>query len=111
LEQPFGPLGRRNASRWARRHGRTLAERTRGVCSLANRRSRGAPVAFAMASKTRLGRKAAEDPTPRPELFSAERMEQHGKDLAAAHRLAPRGAPNRLLARLGENERLLAEVR
>ena len=37
-------------------------------------------------------------------------MEQHGKDLAVAHRLAPGRAPDRLLTRLAENERILVEV-
>ena len=37
-------------------------------------------------------------------------MEQHGRNLAAAHRLAPGRAPDRLLARLAENEGVLVEV-
>jgi len=47
----------------------------------------------------------------RSELFSADQMERHGKSLAVAHRLAPgpRG-PDQLLARLAENDRILAEV-
>ncbi len=36
-------------------------------------------------------------------------MEQHGKDLAVAHRLAP-GHADQLLTRLAENERILVEV-
>ena len=54
---------------------------------------------------------ADEEPPLRSELFSADQMERHGKDLAAAHRLAPGRAPDRLLARLADNERVLEEVR
>jgi cellobiose phosphorylase len=46
----------------------------------------------------------------RSELLSADQMEQHGKALAATHRLATGRAPDRLLARLSENERALVEV-
>ena len=58
------------------------------------------------------GRRAAHqytaDETPlRAELFSADQMEQHGKDLAGTHRLSSGRAPDRLLARLAENEGVL----
>lgn len=54
---------------------------------------------------------SADDETPlRSELLSADQMEQHGKALAATHRLANGRAPDRLLARLSENERALIEV-
>ena len=68
------------------------------------------------AALTRLARRgaferfASEEPPLRSELFSADRMEVHGKDLALAHRLAPGGASDHLLARLDENERVLGEV-
>ena len=52
----------------------------------------------------------ADDPPLRAELFSAAQMEQHGKHLAASHRLTPTQAPDSLLARLTENERILTEV-
>ncbi len=55
------------------------------------------------------GRFTGEEPPLRSALFSADQMEQHGKDLAARHRLAP-GHADRLLARLAENERVLVEV-
>ena len=45
---------------------------------------------------------AVEEPPLRSELFSADRMEQHGKRLAAAHKLTSRSGPNRLLQRLGD---------
>ena len=37
-------------------------------------------------------------------------MEQHGKNLAVAHRLASGRAPDQLLTRLAENEGILVEV-
>jgi hypothetical protein len=43
-------------------------------------------------------------------LFTADQMEQHGKALAAAHKLAPGRAPDLLLARLAENENVLVGV-
>ena len=57
-----------------------------------------------------LGIQAEQEPPLRSNLFSADQMEQHGKNLASAHRLAPGRAPDRLLPRLAENERILAEV-
>jgi cellobiose phosphorylase len=50
-----------------------------------------------------------EEPPLRSELFSADQMEQHGRNLALAHRLVP-GHADRLLARLSENDRVLVEV-
>ena len=50
-----------------------------------------------------------EEPPLRSELFSADQMEQHGRNLALAHRLAT-GHADRLLARLSENEGVLVEV-
>ena len=46
----------------------------------------------------------------RSELFSSEQMRAHGKTLAGSHRLGPGGIRDRLLARLAENERILAET-
>jgi cellobiose phosphorylase len=46
----------------------------------------------------------------RSELFNAEQMERHGKSLAMAHRVAPGRAADRLLARLADNESVLAAV-
>ena len=54
---------------------------------------------------------SAGDETPlRSELLSTDQMEQHGKALAASHRLATGRALDRLLPRLSENERALIEV-
>ena len=53
------------------------------------------------------GGRSDEEPPLRSELFSADQMERHGKRLAAAHRLDPRRATDRLLARLAENEGVL----
>jgi cyclic beta-1,2-glucan synthetase len=47
----------------------------------------------------------------RSELFSTSQMEQHGKTLAIAHTLGVGHTPEQLLARLGENEDILHEVR
>ena len=57
-----------------------------------------------------LDKYTGEEPPLRAELFSADQMEEHGKNLAVAHRLAPGPAPDRLLARLADNEGLLIEV-
>jgi cyclic beta-1,2-glucan synthetase len=54
---------------------------------------------------------AGGDPPLRSELFSADQMEQHGKTLAALHRLSPGQAPDQLLSRLAENEGVLSGVR
>ena len=51
-----------------------------------------------------------DEPPLRLELFSADQMAQHGKALAAAHRLAAGRAPDRLLARLAANENALVGV-
>ncbi|AKU12173.1 beta-(1,2)-glucan production associated transmembrane protein [Azoarcus sp. CIB] len=51
-----------------------------------------------------------EEPPLRSELFSADQMEQHGKALAAAHRLAPERGPDQLLGRLAANESALVGV-
>ncbi|MGD0598686.1 MAG: glucoamylase family protein [Terriglobales bacterium] len=50
-------------------------------------------------------------PPLRAELFSADQMQQHGKTLAGSHKVSPGGAPERLLARLAENEGVLVGVR
>ncbi len=46
----------------------------------------------------------------RAELFTADQMGQHGKSLAAVHELTTTRAPDRLLARLASNEKLLVQV-
>src|ERR1051326_801933 len=46
----------------------------------------------------------------RSELFSKEQMRQHGKSLAALHSVHLGHAPDRLLARLADNERILNET-
>ncbi|MFZ0788213.1 MAG: cyclic beta 1-2 glucan synthetase, partial [Chromatiaceae bacterium] len=50
------------------------------------------------------------EPPLRSELFSADQMEQHGLRLATADRLTPKRVPERLLARLAANERVLIET-
>ena len=44
------------------------------------------------------------------ELFSREQMKQHGKNLAASHEVAQGRAPDQLLARLADNEKILNET-
>ncbi len=53
----------------------------------------------------------SDDDAPlRAQLFTAEEMEQHGRHLAAGHELTRRRSRDRLLRRLGDNERVLAET-
>jgi hypothetical protein len=51
------------------------------------------------------------EPPLRSELFSSDQMEQHGKTLAGRHALSPGHAPDKLLARLAENEAILSRTR
>jgi len=46
----------------------------------------------------------------RSELFSADQMEEHGKALAAAHKLTTHQAPDQLLPRLAANEAVLIDA-
>ncbi len=52
-----------------------------------------------------------DEPPLRAELFSASRMEHHGKALAEAHTLSSGHTREQLLTRLSENEGVLHEVR
>lgn len=52
----------------------------------------------------------AEEAPLRAELYSADQMAQHGKALAAAHRLTAGHEPDRLLGRLAANENTLVGV-
>ena len=54
--------------------------------------------------------KYGDAPPLRSELFSAEQMKQHGRTLAAQHKLSLGHAPDQLLARLAENESVLIGV-
>jgi cyclic beta-1,2-glucan synthetase len=63
----------------------------------------------------RLGRnlwkpKHGEEAPLRAELFSKEQMKQHGKSLAALHSVDLSRAPDQLLARLADNEKILNET-
>src|SRR5208337_5394233 len=61
---------------------------------------------------TDLAQKYAGDKAPlRSELFSRDQMEQHGKTLAASHKLSRGHAPDQLLTRLSENESVLISAR
>ena len=73
---------------------------------LANLRHAGASLLGSGSAKMYTG-----DESPlRSELFSGEQMKEHGKNLAGAHRLGPRGIRDPLLTRLAENERILTEA-
>ncbi len=50
---------------------------------------------------------AGAEPPLRSELFSSDQMKQHGKALAATHKVGSGRAPDQLLARLAENEGVL----
>lgn len=52
-----------------------------------------------------------DEPPIRAELFSAEQMKQHGRVLARAHETALAPTPDRLLARLADNEAVLVATR
>ena len=52
-----------------------------------------------------------EEPPLRAELFSAAQMVEHGRTLAGMHRLDDKRAPERLLTRLSENEKILLDAR
>src|SRR5438128_1986449 len=57
------------------------------------------------------GRLSAEDELPlRAELFSAVQMEQHGRILANAHKLGAGRGRDQLLARLADNENVIADA-
>jgi len=56
------------------------------------------------------GATATEEAPLRSELFTADQMAQHGKNLAAQHELTFERGPDRLLPRLASNEKVLVEV-
>ncbi|HTJ04005.1 MAG TPA: glucoamylase family protein, partial [Caldimonas sp.] len=56
------------------------------------------------------GEITVEDPPLRAELFSAEQIAEHGERLAKTHVLSDTQLPDRLLARLADNERVLVAV-
>jgi len=61
--------------------------------------------------KKRFGKKYPPgEPPLRAELLSRDQMRQHGRVLAASHTLTQKRAPERLLARLTENEGVLVET-
>ena len=53
----------------------------------------------------------AADAPLRSELFNSDQMEKQGRTVAASHQLAEGKAPDQLLKRLAENEKVLLEVR
>jgi cyclic beta-1,2-glucan glucanotransferase len=59
---------------------------------------------------SRSARDYPSEPPLRSELFSADQMKEHGKTLAAAHKLSTKKRANFLLRRLAENEKILLGV-
>jgi len=57
-----------------------------------------------------IGAPELEDPPLRAELYSADQMAAHGERLARTHVLSDAPLPDRLLARLADNERVLVGV-
>ncbi len=53
---------------------------------------------------------AKEEQPLRAELYNVEQLERHAKTLAASHRLATGSAPDKLITRLDENERILIDA-
>ncbi|HVN25625.1 MAG TPA: hypothetical protein VMT71_16775, partial [Syntrophorhabdales bacterium] len=53
---------------------------------------------------------APAEPPLRSELFSTEQMKEHGRALAASHKVGLGEAPDQLLTRLAENEEILIEA-
>jgi cyclic beta-1,2-glucan synthetase len=61
--------------------------------------------------KDKLARKHAPgEPPLRAELLSRDQMRQHGRTLAGSHSLTKKPVPERLLARLNENEDILVDT-
>ncbi len=54
--------------------------------------------------------KAADEPPLRAELLSVDQLERHAKAIAVSHRLAEGRAPDKLLPRLDDNQRVLIET-
>src|SRR6185369_6146067 len=52
-------------------------------------------------------REPVEEPPLRADLFNPDQLERHARALATSHQLATGMAPDRLIPRLAENERLL----
>src|SRR6187401_3415542 len=77
-------------------------------CATASRDPVGSPPI--PARLVRAGSLLHDEPPLRSELFNADQMEQHGKRLAATHRLAAGRHPVRLLSRLDENAGILQDV-
>src|SRR5690606_25536711 len=62
------------------------------------------------AERDSLRTKALDEQPLRAELFSVEQLERHAASIAGAHQLAAGPAPDKLVPRLDENQRLLLET-
>lgn len=60
--------------------------------------------------RARTAARAEREPVLRAELFNADQLEAHGPTLASRHKIASSRAPEWLLPRLAENERLLLDA-
>jgi cellobiose phosphorylase len=60
--------------------------------------------------QNRDGQPPADEPPFRAELYNVDQLKRHGKALAASHQLATGAAPDKLIPRLAENERLLVHT-
>src|SRR6202162_2357463 len=93
---------------------RTIRAANSGKATLQSRRRRAFAPFFSRLPRWRAPELAIRgaanlEPPLRSELFSADQMEQHGRNLAVAHRLAQGHAPDRLLARLADNAAILEQ--
>ena len=71
------------------------------------RRFRRSLAARFWAPELRAGDRPAREQPLRAQLFSAEHMERHGRQLARSHRLSPQPHAERLLDRLSDNQQVL----
>jgi hypothetical protein len=65
------------------------------------RRSKGVP---------RQTSRLPEERPLRSELYSVDQLERHARIVAESHELATKASPDRLLPRLGDNERVLEQT-
>jgi len=68
------------------------------------------PISRLLLGNGRARQNSDEEPPLRAELFSIDQMEQHGRTLAGWHKVSLEPTRDRLLWRLSENERILADA-
>src|ERR1700689_2334261 len=72
--------------------------------------SRSSGAMFGFLFHRRSSDRPFEEAPLRAELFSITQLERHAQQLASAHALGDATAPDRLLLRLDDNERVLADA-